>query len=300
MKLAGLIFDIRRFSTHDGAGIRTTVFFKGCPLRCVWCQNPEGISPKRQLAYFPTTCILCGSCTKIKDGAAYLEKGRLVIKPDKAVKIETYENICPSGALRVDSRWYIVDELADVLERDRPFFKYGGGVTLSGGEPFFQAEFAIKLLKKLKNINISTAVESSLFVESKFLNKALPFIDTLFADFKIYDKAKHQEFTGVSNNIIKKNLKMILQSPYRNNVIVRTPLIPRYTSTKENLGAIAKAISEWYPQVRYELLNYNPLAQAKYEHVEYDYCFVKNPPPYTEKEIVAFYDIVKAAGVINC
>ena len=299
MKNKALIFDIRRFSTHDGAGIRTTVFFKGCPLRCAWCQNPEGIAPQAKLVHFANSCILCGRCTQIKDGAAHIENDKLILDSAKVKHPDEYEYICPSGALRMDSKWYEMDELIEILKRDMPFFKHGGGVTLSGGEPFFQAEFIIGLLKQLKSININTAAESSLFADSETVKAALPFIDTLFADFKVCDDIKHREYTGVSNKIIRDNIKMVLQSPYRDNVIIRTPLIPMHTANADNLSRTAKEISGWYPDVRYELLNYNPLAKAKYEHMDYDYCFADNPPLYTKQQMEEFYKIIKNAGIVN-
>ncbi|WP_196592732.1 glycyl-radical enzyme activating protein [Pectinatus sottacetonis] len=300
MKDKGLVFDIRRFSVHDGAGIRTTVFFKGCPLRCIWCQNPEGIAPKEKLVYFANTCILCGYCTKIKDSAVKLENGKIIFNERKVYNPIEYENICPSGALKMDSRWYDTVELAAIVKKDKIFFKYGGGVTVSGGEPFMQPEFLLLFLKKLKADNINTAVESSLFADAEKIKKAMPFIDTLFADFKIYDNDIHKQYTGMDNTIIKNNLEMLLHSEYKNNIIVRTPLIPQYTATENNLHQIAETITKWYPRVKYELLNYNPLAKAKYQHMDYEYCFKENPPLYTKEEMKYFYNIVRNAAVHIC
>ena len=299
MKNKALVLDIRRFSTHDGVGIRTTVFFKGCPLHCVWCQNPEGIAPQTKLVYFANSCILCGCCTQIKDGAVHIENDKLILDSSRVKNTGDYEYICPSGALRMDSKWYEPDELTEILKRDMPFFKHGGGVTFSGGEPFYQAKFTISILKRLKKIKINTAVESSLFTDSKTIKAALPFIDTLFADFKIYNDTQHKNFTGVSNKIIRENIKMVLQSLYRDNVVIRTPLIPMHTANADNLRKIAKEISEWYPGVRYELLNYNPLAKAKYDHMDYDYCFADNPPLYTKQQMEDFYKIIEDAGIVN-
>lgn len=293
----GLIFDIRRFSTHDGAGLRTTVFIKGCALRCAWCQNPEGIAPNPQLAYFAGDCILCGLCTKIADGATSIADGKLSLDLQKVRQPELYEVTCPAATLRMDSRYDTAENLVEEVLRDRPFFRHGGGVTLSGGEPFFQAEFTLALLRLFKKAGVHTAVESSLCTAFEKLESALPYIDTLFADYKIADCALHEKATGMDNRQITDNLEKVLSSPYRDRVVVRTPLIPGYTATTENLSAICRRISAWYPKVRYELLNYNPLAKAKYAHMEYAYCFAENKPIYTKAQMQEFYRIARSAGV---
>ncbi len=293
----GLAFDIRRFATHDGAGIRTTVFLKGCPLRCAWCQNPEGIAFKPELRHFAQRCIGCGRCLTVKDGATAFVDGRLAFNAKKAVHIREYEDVCPTAALRMDSRWYSLEEMIAQLLRDRPFFRHGGGVTLSGGEPFWQKEFTVALLQALKDMGVHTAVESSLAVDGEVVEKALPYIDTLFADFKIADSLAHKKATGAGNEAIKKNLAMVLRSPYRDRVVVRTPLIPTFTATEENLTAIGGQLIAWYEDVQYELLNYNPLAKAKYVHMPYEYCFRENPPLYNKEQMEAFRSIVRAAGV---
>lgn len=295
--LRGLAFDIRRFSTRDGAGIRTTVFMKGCPLRCAWCQNPEGIASEPRLTHFARRCILCGLCLEVKDEATLLEDGRLMLNAKKAKRPALYEDICPAGALRVDSRWYTLAEMMAELIKDQAFFRHGGGVTLSGGEPFYQSAFAAALLRALKAEEIDTAVETSLFTDWRTIEAALPYLDTLFVDFKIADSEAHKRATGVGNERIQDNLARVLRSPYRGRVTVRTPLIPRYTASEENLTAICGQIASWYPDVRYELLNYNPLAKAKYDHVPHDYCFAENPPLYKKAEMDDFRQIARRAGV---
>lgn len=299
MKNRALIFDIRRFSIHDGAGIRTTIFFKGCPLHCIWCQNPEGIEKNARLVHFPAKCVLCNYCIKLKDNAVTMENNTIIVDNSKVIDAAEYEYICPTGALRMDSKYYSSDELMTIVKKDMPFFKYGGGVTLSGGEPFFQADFIIKFLEKLQLAGIHTAVETSFFTTWEKIEQALPFIDTLFVDFKIYDNDKHKKYTNVDNTLIKNNIKKILQSRYSDRVIIRTPLIPEYTATKENLTHIASSIVNWNKDVKYELLNYNPLARVKYQHVDYDYCFVEDKPLYTQAEMNSFYSIIKEAGIKN-
>ena len=301
--LTGRIFDIRRFSTHDGDGIRTTIFLKGCPLKCVWCQNPEGISSKENLIYFENKCINCELCIKNCSNKSIIQKhNKIFVVKEKCTNEQNKVaiDICPTSALTMDSKNYTLDEVIEIAIKDKPFFKYGGGVTLSGGEPFFQEDFTIELLKHLKNIGINTAIETSLFVSSKYLLEALPYFDIIFADLKVFDNEKHKAFTGVDNEIIKNNIKLILESNKKDCLIIRTPLIPNFTATKENINDISKYISKLYSNVKYELLNYNPLAKAKYNLVDnLDYCFKENPKMYTDEQMKEFYDVAHFAGIKN-
>lgn len=301
--LIGRIFDIRRFSTHDGDGIRTTVFLKGCPLKCLWCQNPEGISTRQKLIHFQNKCINCELCIKNCSNKSIIKRdNKICVSKENYTEDQnkTVIDICPTGALTMDSKDYTLNEVIEIAMKDEPFFKYGGGVTLSGGEPFYQKEFTIGLLKELKEHGINTAIETSLFVSNEYLIEALPFLDTIFADLKVFDDEKHKEFTGVSNEVIKKNIKLILESNKKDCVIIRTPLIPNFTATSKNIYDISKYISEIYPSVRYELLNYNPLAKAKYNLIDnLDYCFEKNPKMYTEEQMKEFQKIALDAGIKN-
>jgi len=297
--IEGLVFDIQRFSTHDGDGIRTTVFLKGCPLHCVWCQNPEGISPEKNLLYFAHKCIFCGSCLQIPDKAVELSGKTLILSQAKVKSGELYEELCPTGALKMDSREYSIKEVLEIVMSDQAFFAHGGGVTLSGGEPFFQKQFTLELLKNLQENHIHTAVETSLFVDQNYLLQVLPYIDTLFADLKVFDAAWHKKITSVNPKQIQANIKFVLQSSHRNKVVIRTPLIPEYTAFSENIQQICRYITDIFPDVKYELLNYNPLAKIKYEHVEDSYCFVDNHPLYSVPEMNAFYAIAYQAGIKN-
>jgi pyruvate formate lyase activating enzyme len=298
-EIKGRVFDIRQFSVHDGEGIRTTIFLKGCPLHCVWCQNPEGIASNGRLIYFADKCIHCGACLLVSQGAVSEIAGKITIVPEAVTAGEEYERQCPTGALRMDSREYMLEEVLETALRDLPFFLHGGGVTLSGGEPFLQQEFTLALLKELKEKGIHTAVESSLCTDLDYFKKVLPYIDRLFADFKVFLPEEHKRYTGIDPMIIRENLRYVLQSEYKDNVVVRTPLIPGYTATKENLTAIARWLAAVYPQVCYELLNYNPLAKAKYVHVDFPYGFSENPPMYTKAELLAFRDLIFKAGVVK-
>ena len=285
-KLTGLVFDVRRFSTHDGAGIRTTIFLKGCPLRCKWCQNPEGLSLEPQFIYLENQCIHCGTCTKVcKNNAITLTDNKLHINKLATNNWKAPIEACPAACLTMDCKPYTVEELVKLALKDEAFFKHGGGVTLSGGEPLFQKDFSIALLKALKEAGIHTAIETSLYADQSIVKEALLYLDSIYSDLKIFDRDKHKEFTGVYNDKIKENIRFILESDKRDQVILRTPLIPSMTATKENVYEIAKFISDIYPEVKYELLNYNPLAKAKYKLVGKEFCFEENPKMYTGDEM---------------
>lgn len=299
-KLTGSVFDIRRFSTHDGAGIRTTIFLKGCPLSCVWCHNPEGISVKPRLIYLENQCIHCGTCAKVcKNNAIILKDNKLYIDRNAANEWEEPINACPAACLMMDSKSYGVEELIEIALRDEAFFRHGGGITLSGGEALLQKDFALALLKAFKEVGVHTAIETALYVDQSVVRDVLPYLDTIYADLKVFDSNKHKELTGVYNERIKENIRFILESDKRDRVIIRTPLIPTMTATKDNIYKIGRFITAIYPDVKYELLNYNPLAKAKYNLVEKEFCFEDNPKMYTEDEINEFREAAKSSGVKN-
>ena len=299
MECTGNIFDVRRFSTHDGDGIRTTVFFKGCPLRCAWCHNPEGISMERRPLYFKKKCIHCGSCVKVSDydGVRIGRDGQIVLNGKQPEDWETIMRTCPTGAIAWDSRRVEVRELYGEILKDEPFFRHGGGVTLSGGEPLLQSEFAAQLLKLLQERKIHTAIETALLVPKENLHRVLPHLDLVFADCKLLDEEAHRKATAVSNRRIKENIELLLTSEQRERVVIRTPMIPGYTATDENIAAIAKFLARLYPDVRYEILNYNPLASAKYHLVGREYCFKENPARFRKEEMEHFAEVAEGAGV---
>ncbi|MEG0276379.1 MAG: glycyl-radical enzyme activating protein [Coprobacillus sp.] len=294
------VFDINRFATHDGHGIRTTIFFKGCPLRCKWCQNPEGLSTKQRPVYFEKNCIHCGLCEK----AAYenqmtFDSGRPYFHLGYQGDFDNLIKACPSSAIQYDSQAYDIDELIEKVKQDEVFYKHGGGVTVSGGEPFMQGEFLIELLKRLKAEGIHTAIETSLYTSLELIQEALPYLDLIYADMKICDEQKHIEYTGVSFQTIQKHIKYILESKYKDKVIIRTPLIPSMSATDQNITAIARFLVSIYPEVKYELLNYNPLASSKYSLVDLEYGLDKQYKMYTDEQMNHYYNLVYQTGLKN-
>jgi pyruvate formate lyase activating enzyme len=192
-----------------------------------------------------------------------------------------------------------VQEVLDEACKDAPFFKYGGGVTLSGGEPLFQHAFAIEILKGLKERGITTTIETASNIPTRIYQEAMKYIDYVFADFKIFDSNNHKKYTGVDNDLIMQNLEWLLKSKKKENVIIRTPLIPGFTTDEDNIADIAKYISNLYPDIKYEILNYNPLAQSKYDMVDKEFCYENNPPMYSDDQMRAFGKIATDNGVKN-
>lgn len=299
--MTGRIFDIRRFSTHDGSGIRTTIFLKGCPLRCVWCQNPEGLSYEKRPLWFQNRCIGCGICLDLSRDLGVTQQGnRIHLDITRREDWDEIIDACPGTALQMDSRDLTVEETLEEALKDKIFFEQGGGITLSGGEPFLQPEFLKALLIALKECHIDTAIETSLYVPLTTLKGVLPYLDTIYADFKIYDTEAHRQHTGVSNEIIRENLRYLLTHPhYRSRVIIRTPMIPGYTTHPENIAQIARFLTSLYPGTAYEILNYNPLAAGKYDLVDRTYCFTENPKLYTPDQMETFAGIARENGVKN-
>lgn len=296
----GFIFDIKRFAIHDGQGIRTTIFLKGCPLKCRWCQNPEGLNPHPQIIYLENQCMHCGSCVhQSKEGGVRLEKGKIVLDRKKDEDWNKLVDVCPTTALRFDAKEYQIEQVLDEIEKDQAFFKYGGGITISGGEPFYQVDFLEVLLKRIKEKEIHTAIETTLFTKTENVKRVLPYLDQIYCDCKFYKESEHQKYTSVSNEIILKNIEYLLRSDKKDYVTVRIPLIPTMTAKKDNLKEISQFLVQMNPEVKVELLNYNPLAKAKYAYLDLDYCFEENPKLYRKEEMNMFYQILKENGIKN-
>lgn len=292
------VFDIKRFAVHDGYGIRTTIFFKGCPLRCKWCQNPEGLETKPRVLWFEKNCIHCRLCEKASMPNQMHYDERPYFNKEYSGDFDNLVHICPSSAIRYDSTLYTVEELMSKIEEDRVFFKRNGGVTFSGGEPFLQKDFLVDILKECKKRGIHTAIESSFYANLELVKQVVPYLDLIFADLKVFDETDHKAMTGVSNQKILQNIEYLLTSEHKDKVIIRTPLIPGYNATERNLSQISSFISSLYPEVKYELLNYNPLASSKYDLVDMEYEPGKLKP-FAPDELETFKNIVKEAGIKN-
>lgn len=242
----GTVFDIREFTVHDGPGTRVTVFLKGCPLHCRWCHNPEGLSPEPQLMIRKSACIRCSAC-KAK-----------CTHPD-CMKFNRCLHACPLGLISVCGYRTNADALAKKLHGYTPFFKSGGGITFSGGEPLMQPEFLYELLTKTRPLH--RAVETSGYARAQVFEQIIEICDLVIMDLKLADRTAHKKYTGVYNDIILENLRRLQKSGREH--IIRIPLIPSITDTEQNLCAAAKLVRD----SSVELLRYNGAAGAKYETI---------------------------------
>ena len=268
----GIIFNIQKFSINDGAGIRTVVFFKGCPLRCTWCANPESQESNPQILWDSKKCINCQTCVKICPEFAIKNINNQIkinYKTCNLCKI-CVEN-CPKHALKVEGEIKTVDEIMKIVMQDLPFYEEsGGGVTLSGGEAAMQPEFAIELLKALKAKNIHTAIETTGFVSQEIFKNIVEYLDLLLFDIKHWDESKHKEKTGVSNVPILKNMKYAIDA--KKEVLPRLPVIPDYNNSLDDAKGFVQRLKEVGAK-RVQLLPFHQFGQNKYHLLGRDYDF---------------------------
>lgn len=265
MLLNGCITNISRASLHDGPGIRTVVYFKGCALRCRWCHNPETLSPKPELLYAQTKCIHCGRCVSLCPTCHTIRGDAMVLLRDFCTLCGKCVEACPSGALSLCGKTVTVEEMMKEIRKDAGYYSQsGGGVTLSGGECMLQADFCGALLKQCKTENIHTAIETALFAPWEQIAKTVPFCDFYFADFKIADPEKHRQYTGQENLLIYENLKKLVAN-VPGKVTVRIPLIPGVNDGDEDIGLFAEKLLPVADDLAgIEVLRYNTLAESKY------------------------------------
>lgn len=272
----GVVFNIQKFSVHDGPGIRTIVFLKGCPLRCRWCSNPESHLGGPQLAYNPDRCIgtaACGLCVEVCDRGAITGNGAGKISIERVMcnHCGVCAGVCPSGALEILGKPMSVrDVLRAVEEDDAIYSRSGGGLTLSGGEPLVQPDFARELLREAKKGGLDTAVETCGWADWKALEGIAPYLNTVLYDVKCMDAEKHRTFTGRSNALILENLAKLCRHFPELSVIVRTPVVPGFNDTEADLGAIVDYV-QGFPGVKYELLAYHRFGEAKYRYLGMEY-----------------------------
>ena len=258
--MTGRIFAVKRFAVHDGDGIRTTVFFKGCTLKCIWCHNPEGIGYKPQLAAYTHKCVGCGECLDCPEGAIRLQDGRAVTDREKCTACGECSEKCIFSARELFGRVVEAEALAEELIADKAFFESsGGGVTLSGGECLSQTDFALELLKILKEKGINTAVDTCGLVSRETFETVIPYTDSFLYDIKVIDPEVHKRCTGRDNSLILSNFEYLCER--KCNIEVRIPFVVGY-----NDGEIAK-IGEFLrgkPIGKVTVLKYHDLARSKF------------------------------------
>lgn len=255
-----MIFAIKRFETHDGDGIRTTVFFKGCPLRCKWCHNPESFSEKKEIAYNEELCINCLRCTQLCS-ANVVENEKHKFDKNKCVLCEKCTNACPREAFTIYGKDCTAKDIASEVLRDKMFFDGSqGGVTLSGGEPLMQPKLCLELAKILKEKGVNVALDTCGFADKSVIESVLPYVDTFLYDLKAIDPVVHKKCTGKTNKRILENLKFI--DGKNKKIEIRIPFVPKFNDGE--ILKIAEFIKGLKNVVRVKVLPYHKYAEMKY------------------------------------
>ena len=245
MEDKGLVFDIQSYSVHDGPGCRTTCFFSGCFLKCEWCANPESWDCNQKVMFAEGKCKVNQGCSRCIDTCSnngiYIKDGKIEMNWNICSDCKDLKCVesCYNEALKKCGKLYSVDDLLRILNRDRQFWSRDGGVTFSGGEPFYQKDFLLKVLKRCKESYIHTAIETTAFVETETFLKAMEYIDFAFIDLKHMDREKHKEKTGVYNDLILKNIIALKESKWNGRLVLRTPIIEDYNDNRENFEQTA-------------------------------------------------------------
>ncbi|MFW5489712.1 MAG: (2S)-3-sulfopropanediol dehydratase activating enzyme [Desulfovibrio sp.] len=280
----GIVFNIQNYSVHDGTGIRTLVFLKGCPLRCRWCSNPESQNMRPDLAFNPRKCLTTEKCTRcIKacpNGAlSASEQNMPQIDPEKCVRCHTCAEACPANALNVYGETMTVAEVIKQVEKDSPFYtRSGGGMTLSGGEAMAQGKFAAALLREGRKHRIHCMMETCGHCSWETLKEACQSLDALIMDIKCMDSAKHKQFTGVGNERILENFGKVCEEFPDLPIMVRTPVVPGFNDTEEDIRAILEFLPLGRKGLSYEMLPYHRFGEPKYNYLGRTYEM-------TEKEL---------------
>ncbi|MEL7566302.1 MAG: glycyl-radical enzyme activating protein [Dehalobacterium sp.] len=272
----GYVFNIQQYSVHDGPGIRTLVFFKGCPLQCGWCSNPESQILRPQIAYNGNKCLgtnKCVRCIEVCTMGAITGgiDNKIAIDRNLCTNCFHCAEVCPAKALNVYGELKSVDQILKEVEKDSAFYaRSGGGITLSGGEPLFQPQFAVELLKEAKCRRMDTAMETCGYTDWGNLDPACQYLNLLIFDIKCMDSKKHKEHTNANNELILDNFKKVCEKYPDLPKLVRTPVIPGFNDHEADIKAILEFIKD-KPNVKYELLPYHRLGTPKYEYIGRDY-----------------------------
>ncbi|MCK5388988.1 MAG: glycyl-radical enzyme activating protein [Candidatus Thorarchaeota archaeon] len=299
MTTTGFVTNIQRCSTEDGPGIRTTVFFKGCPMSCIWCHNIETINADPVIVWYAVKCIGDQACVRVcPESAIELTPDGMKIDRDLCKVCGTCEDACPTGAMKLMGNSWDSDSLVEELLRDKVFFTTSnGGVTLSGGEATYQSDFAIDIAIGLQANEVHVALDTCGYCSEKILRDTLQHVDMVLYDLKIMDPQKHEEFTGVPLDRVLANAKIVAESG--KPVWIRTPIIPEHTDSEENIRSIAQFIVAKLPNVvRYDLLAFNRMCTDKYKLFDLEYP-LKDADLISEETMEHLADIARNEGVEN-
>ncbi len=294
----GRVFDIQRFSIHDGPGIRTTVFLKGCPLRCLWCHNPEGIRREPLLSFALDKCIACGTCVDTCPNQAHVmdpQKGHVFLR-ERCQACGKCAELCPTRALELVGRDVSCDEVLDQVLRDRLFYEAsGGGVTLSGGEPLLQIEFAEALLRGASEAGVHTAVETCGHVSFARLARVAPHTDLFLYDVKETDDALHRKFTGVPGRRILDNLRALHDAGA--SVLVRLPIVPGLNDREGHFREVARIVRPLSGLLGVEVLPYHSLGIGKRPRFGLESDDGADPEPPSQDTVAGWVDFLRSLGV---
>ena len=268
--MKGNVFDIQRYSIHDGEGIRTVVFLKGCPLRCKWCSNPESWAPHPEVFYIKSRCIGCRTCVHTCTGGEVEDTpDGILVHHERCTGDLSWVKACPTGALRVKGEWMEDRKVFSEILKDRVFYqRSGGGVTFSGGEPLLQADFVLEVLKMCRASGISTAVETTGDVPWESLEKVRPYVDLFLYDLKALDTQVHRQWTGQGNERVLENLRALAAAGAK--IMVRTPLIPGVNDQIEQVRSVIAFLKDIGVQ-RYNILPFHQYGSGKYESIGIPY-----------------------------
>ncbi len=275
----GIVFDIKKFSIHDGPGIRTTIFLKGCPLSCWWCHNPEGQAMEPELLLRSERCIGCGACLETCEHGAISQDGEQIVT-DRAccTACGACVEVCYAGAREIVGREVTVAEVMDEIERDIAFYdQSGGGVTFSGGEPLTQPTFLCQLLQACKERGLHTALDTCGFARWDVLRGVREDVDLFLYDLKLMDDARHRAFTGVSNKPILENLRRLSRHGHR--IVIRLPIIPGINDDEENLQQLGAFATDLPSLERVDLLPYHQIGRDKYRRLGKTCLMPETDPP---------------------
>ncbi len=292
-KLKASIFDIHPLSTHDGPGLRTAFFFKGCPLKCAWCQNPESINVRDEVWHNPLQCLGCGTCVEVCPEKAVSRDDDRGIRIDygRCTGCGKCTLTCPGKALKKVGETHTIEEVLSIVRRDRPFMnkKVGGGITVTGGEPLLYPDFIRALFRKCRELSVHTALDTCGEVSWSAFRKVLPYTDMFLFDVKLIDHDLHKALTGKGNHIILGNLIhlsiSLKEEKHHAGITIRTPLIPEATFTEHNLTEIGRFLDRELDGTvdKWELCAFNPLSQEKYDRLGLNWKY-KGVPMLTRQE----------------